>query len=146
MHKCIIVREGEVKRNEKERKYGGIYKFCWNRGEICNVHHWFRGMNDIGRLWLRLMWSSKGAVSLFGMFMLDWVYWHKTETHGKWLWKMHWTPMCSVPMNHDDDDWQQRQSGLKSGGSWTQVKKFRFSRKIFEKFRFFQAISSSVAR
>jgi len=29
------------------------------------------GMDDIGRLWLRLMWSSKGAVSLFGMFMLD---------------------------------------------------------------------------
>jgi len=35
---------------------------------------------------------------------------------------------------------QRRQSGLKSEGSWTWVKKFWFSRKISEKFRFFQAI------
>ena len=35
---------------------------------------------------------------------------------------------------------QRRQSGLKSGGSWPRVKKFRFSRQFSEKFRFFQAI------
>jgi len=35
---------------------------------------------------------------------------------------------------------QRRQSGLKSGESWTRVKKFRFSRKISDKFGFFQAI------
>jgi len=35
---------------------------------------------------------------------------------------------------------QRRQSGLKSKGSWTRVKKVWFSRKISEKFRFFQAI------
>src|SRR6218665_2557288 len=35
---------------------------------------------------------------------------------------------------------QRRQSGLKSGGSWIRVTKFRFSRKISEKFRFIQAI------
>src|SRR6218665_2684538 len=29
------------------------------------------------------------------------------------------------------------------GGSWTRVKEFRFSRKISEKFRFFQAISQT---
>jgi len=38
---------------------------------------------------------------------------------------------------------QRRQSGLKSGGSWIRIKKFRFSRKMFEKFRFFQAISQT---
>src|SRR6218665_432234 len=37
-------------------------------------------------------------------------------------------------------NFQRRQSGLKSGGSWIRVKKFRFSREISEKFRFFQAI------
>src|SRR6218665_123699 len=37
-------------------------------------------------------------------------------------------------------NFERRQSGLKSGGSWIRVKKFRFSRKITEKFRFFQAI------
>src|SRR6218665_1573863 len=42
--------------------------------------------------------------------------------------------------------WQRRQSGLKSGGSWTRVKKFRFSRKISEKFIFFQAISQTKDR
>jgi len=36
---------------------------------------------------------------------------------------------------------QQRQSGLKSGGSWIQLKKdFDFSWQISEKCRFFQAI------
>src|SRR6218665_2169951 len=38
---------------------------------------------------------------------------------------------------------QRRQSGLKSGGSWIRVKKFRFFRKISKKFGFFQAISES---
>src|SRR6218665_804188 len=41
---------------------------------------------------------------------------------------------------------QRRQSGLKSEGSWARVKKFRFSRKISEKFRFFQAISQTKNR
>ena len=36
---------------------------------------------------------------------------------------------------------QRRQSGLKSVGLWIRVKKFRFSRKISEKFGYFQAIS-----
>jgi len=38
---------------------------------------------------------------------------------------------------------QRRQSGLKSGWSWIRVKKFRFCRKISEKFGFFQAISQT---
>ena len=41
---------------------------------------------------------------------------------------------------------QRCQSGLKSGRSWPRVKKFRFSRKIFEKFRFFQAIPQTKNR
>jgi len=39
---------------------------------------------------------------------------------------------------------QRRQSDLKSGWSWTRVKKFRFSRNISKKFGFFQAISQKI--
>src|SRR6218665_2725664 len=40
--------------------------------------------------------------------------------------------------------YQRRQSGLKPGVSWLRVKKIRFSRQIFEKFQFFQAISQKI--
>src|SRR6218665_809911 len=63
------------------------------------------------------------------------------------------TAHASVPKNFEKysviacvarcHEGQRRQSGLKSGGSWTRVKKFRFSIKISEKFRFFQAISQT---
>src|SRR6218665_981331 len=48
--------------------------------------------------------------------------------------------------NSHKSEVQRRQSGLKSGGSRTRVKKFRFSGKISEKFRFFQAISQPKNR
>ena len=41
---------------------------------------------------------------------------------------------------------QRRQSGLKSGGSWTRVKKIRFSIGKFPKNLFFQAISQTKNR
>src|SRR6218665_1667915 len=48
----------------------------------------------------------------------------------------------SDPYNITLGTCQRRQSGLKSGGSWIRVKKFRFSKKNSEKFRLFQAIST----
>src|SRR6218665_848536 len=62
MPKCIIVKIGGNKKRElsKKRKFGGyrgkrinlaeigvIYKFCGNMREICNTHHWLRGMNAL---------------------------------------------------------------------------------------------------
>jgi len=52
---------------------------------------------------------------------------------------MGWMPLCLYKSSGVNLVWNL-------GRSWTRVKKFRFSRKIFEKFRFFQAISQTKNR
>jgi len=55
MQKSIMIKIGEAKKRKLSKEnvmffseIGGIYKFVEIR-EICNMHHWLRGMDAPGR-------------------------------------------------------------------------------------------------